>query len=391
MGSSGKVMKKMVKNRIFCALISFAIVSVSTICLSSGETRLVQKRPNRLRKVVFIPQKNQIAGLLNSGENGSLVVWSTDDGTKTQTFDFEKGVWGASIAVSNKGDSAILGLVGEPDSIFYSLIEKRPFWKVKGIEKGFGLSSVSFTPDDNRVVVVGFKNIVVFDSKSGAILERQEDSEAFSFGLPRYRSRIDEISHTGRYAAFFQGKVEVHNEARLKNNVWITVYDIETKKLVTKQAYVQKSYKNCSAVFTQDEKNLVLGSMDGFVRVWSITGQKAIRQWKAYENSQASTFREIPFPNPIDSVILSSDGRLLATMGSTDAGFFIKVWDYTTNSQVHEFRDANPPWAMCSGYPMAFSPDGKYFAFEQQGRLCLYDTQTWEEKWQVPSWAGNKQ
>jgi WD40 repeat protein len=381
----------MIKKRIFCALISFAIVSVSTICLSREETRLVQRQPNHLSKVVFIPQKNQIAGLLNAGENGSLVVWSID-GTKTHTFDFEKGVWGASIAVSNKGDSVVLGLVGEPDLMLYSLIEKRPVWKVKGIEKGFGLSSVSFTPDDNRVVVVGFKNIVIFDSKSGAILQRQEDSEAFSFGLPRYRSRIDKISHTGRYAAFFQGNVEVHNEARLKNNVWITVYDIESKKLVAKQAYVQKSYKNCSAVFTQDERNLVLGSLDGFVRVWSITDQKVIRQWKAYENSKATTFREIPFPNPIDSVILSSDGRLLATIGSTDAGSSIKVWEYATNRQVHEFRDViSSSLTMCSGYPMAFSPDGKYFAFEQQGTLCLYATRNWEQMWCVPSWPEGKQ
>jgi WD40 repeat protein len=179
--------------------------------------------------------------------------------------------------------------------------------------------------------------------------------------------------------------VEPHNEARLKNNVWITVYDIETKKLVAKQAYVQISYKNCSAVFTQDERNLVLGSMDGFVRIWSITDQKVIRQWKAYENSKPTTFREIPFPSPIHSVILSSDGRLLATMGSTDAGFSIKAWEYATNRQVHEFRDANPSHTMCSGYPMAFSPDGKYFVFEQQGNLCLYDTQSWQEKWCVPS------
>lgn len=374
----------MIKNRIFCALISFAIVSVGTICLSREETGLVQRQPNYLRKLVFIPQRNQIAGLLNSGENGSLVVWSID-GTKTQTFDFEKSVWGATMAVSNKGDSVVLGLVGEPDLMLYSLIEKRPVWKVKGIEKGFGLSSVSFTPDEIRVVVVGFKIIVIFDSKSGAILERREDSEAFSFGLPRYRSRIDKISHTGRYAAFFQGNVE-HDEFRLKNNVWITVYDIENKKLVAKQAYVQKSYKNCSAVFTQDERNLVLGSMDGFVRVWSITDQKVIRQWKAYENSKPTTFREIPFPSPIHSVILSSDERLLATMGSTDAGFSIKVWEYATNRQVHEFRDVNPSHTMCSGYPMAFSPDGKYFALEQQGNLCLYDTQTWQQKWSVPSW-----
>jgi WD40 repeat protein len=382
MGGAGK----MTKNRISWAFVSFAVFSVATICLSSQESRAVQRQPNRLNRVVFIPQRDQIVGLAGSEENGTLIVWSID-GSKTQRFDFEKGVWGASIAVSNKGDSVVLGLVGGPDLMCFSLIEKRPVWKVSGIEKGFGLSSAAFTADDSRVVVVGFKTIVTFDSKSGAIVERQEDSEAFSFGLPKYRTRIDRISHTGRYAAFFQGKVE-HDEAisGLNNNVWITVYDIENKKLAAKQAYVQKSYKNCSAVFTQDERNLVLGSMDGFVRVWSITDQKVIRQWRAYESTKASTFRQMPFPNHIDSVTLSSDGRLLATIGLSIGEFSIRIWDYATNKQVHEFRDVNPSrLAMCSGYPMAFSPDGKYFAFEQQGKLCLYDTQTWQEKWCVPS------
>jgi hypothetical protein len=74
----------------------------------------------------------------------------------------------------------------------------------------------------------------------------------------------------------------------------------------------------------------------------------------------------------------------------TDAGFSIKVWDYATNRQAHEFRDVNPSHMMCSGYPMAFSPDGKYFAFERQGKLCLYETETWQEKWCVSSSAGTK-
>jgi WD40 repeat protein len=344
--------------------------------------------------VAFIPQKDQIVALSSSEENGILLVWSID-GTLKQRFDFEKGVWGASMGVSNKGDSVVLGLVGRRDLMCYSLVDKSPVWKVKGVENGLGLLSISFTTDDSRVVLAGVKNIVIFDSKSGAIVERQEDSGAFSFGLPKYRTRIDRISHTGRYVAFFQGNVE-HDEAitGLKNNVWITVYDIESKKLAAKQAYVQKSYKNCSADFTQDERNLILGSMDGVVRVWSIPDQKVVRQWKAYENIKAPTFRQMPFPNHIDSLNLSSDGRLLATIGFTggDVGFSIRIWEYATNRKVHEFPDViSSGHTMCSGYPMAFSPDGKYFAFEQQGRLCLYDTQIWEEKWCVPSWPEGKQ
>jgi hypothetical protein len=93
----------MIKNRIFCAFVSFAIVLVAAICLSSQESRAVQRQRNPLDRVAFIPQKDQIVALSRSEQNGILLVWSID-GTKTHTFNFEKGVWGASIAVSNKGD-----------------------------------------------------------------------------------------------------------------------------------------------------------------------------------------------------------------------------------------------------------------------------------------------
>lgn len=375
----------MTKNRISSALIWLAIFCVATICLSSQESKAGVQR---LKRVAFVPQKDEIVALSSSEENGVLLVWSID-GTIKQRFDFEKGVWGASMAVSNKGDSVVLGLVGGPNLMCYSLVDKSSVWKMKGIEKGLGLSPISFTTDDHRVVVVGFKNIIIFDSKSGTIVERQEDSGAFSFGLPKYSTRIDRLSHTGRYAAFFQGNLE-HDEP-MKNNVWITVYDIEKKKLVAKQAHVQKGFKNCSADFTRDERNLVLGSMDGVVRVWSIPDQKVVRQWNAYENIKAPTFRQRPFSNFIDSVILSPDGRLLATIGlnAGDVGFSIRIWEYATDRKVHEFLGVFSN-TMCSGYPMAFSPDGKYFAFEQQGKLCLYETETWGEKWCVPSWAEDK-
>lgn len=65
----------MKKNWIFCALISFAIVSVSTICLSSEESRRAQRQPNRLKRMAFIPQKDQIVALSSSEENGILFSW----------------------------------------------------------------------------------------------------------------------------------------------------------------------------------------------------------------------------------------------------------------------------------------------------------------------------
>jgi hypothetical protein len=78
---------------------------------------------------------------------------------------------------------------------------------------------------------------------------------------------------------------------------------------------------------------------------------------------------------------------MLATMGFPKEGFTIRVWDYSSNKLIHEFIHvcfSRRP--MGNDYPMAFSPDGKYFAFERQGKLCLYGTQNWQERWCAFSW-----
>jgi WD40 repeat protein len=298
-------------------------------------------------------------------------------------LDLGKGEHADSVAVSNNGNSVVIALLRKNETACYSLAELKWLWKVNWLGNSIIGNAMRFSSDDRKVVVVGFRNIVAYDAETGTVLQRQEDSKGFSGGFPRYRTRNSTISSSARYAAFFQGYLE-HNEGWWNpKNIWVVVRDIEKGKIIAKQEKIQKEYKNCSAAFTPNEKNLVLGSMDGYLRVWSITEQKVIRQWKAYGGDQPVHFRRPPAPYNINSIVFSSDGRYLATIGL----YAIKIWDYATNQLLHEFVGVDSSSVrMCSGYPMAFSPDGKHFAFERQGQLCLYDTQTWEEKWCVLSW-----
>jgi WD40 repeat protein len=166
------------------------------------------------------------------------------------------------------------------------------------------------------------------------------------------------------------------------------VRDIETKKIIAKGQRIQEKYKNCSAVFTPDEKDLVLGSMDGHVRIWSIADKRISREWQAFWNDKRIPFEKSPAPNAINCMVISRDAQYLATMGfDTKSRFAIKVWEYSANKLIHGFTEViSSSLGMCSGYPMAFSHDGKYFAFEKQGRLCLYDTKNSQEKWHALSW-----
>jgi len=348
-------------------------------------------RPNKLDRVYFIPQRDLIVGAYGSEPNGSIRFWSIDDGKLKEVLDLGKGVWADSLAISNNGNLMVVSLLGKNEIDCYSLTDRKWLWNADRVGKGVVGNAMQFSIDDRKVVVVAARNILTYNAQTGTILEKQEDSKGFSNGFPNYRTRIHAISPSARYAAFWQGDLE-HDEGWWSSrNIWVVVRDIETGKVIAKQGKIQEKYKNCSAAFTRDEKNLVLGSMDGYVRIWSIAGQKVVGEWMAYWHENPSTFEENPAPNEIDSMTFSLDGRYLATTGHLKEGFAVRIWDYTTNKLIHEFRDViSSSLPMCSGYPMAFSPDGKYFAFERQGNLCLYDTQTRQEKWCVPSSAEGK-
>jgi WD40 repeat protein len=365
-------------------LLAFCFV---TMYYSIGRGESTKKdQPNRLRKLYFIPQHELIVGIDRPLPDGCIRLWSTNDGKLKEVIHLGENDWTDSLAISNVGDLMVAGLLSNKIGC-YSLKEEKWLWKTEWVGKATVGNVMRFTPDDRGVVVVGFKNIVIYGARNGAILHRQEDSSGFSGGYPEYRTRHHAISPSARYAAFWQGNLE-HDEGWWSSkNIWVVVRDIEEGKTIAKQGEIQSKYKNCSAAFTPDEKNLVLGSMDGCVRIWSIADQKVNREWQAFRNDNPTPFEKNPAPNFINCVIFSFDGRYLATMGlEAKTGFAIKIWDFPTSKLLYEFVNViSSSLGMCSGYPMAFSPDGKYFAFEQQGNLCLYDTQTWQEKWCVPT------
>jgi len=84
-------------------------------------------------------------------------------------------------------------------------------------------------------------------------------------------------------------------------------------------------------------------------------------------------------------LIFCPEEEHLPTMGF-QKGVSINIWNDATNKPIHEFvNGCSSGLEMGDDYPMVFHPDGKYFAFEQQGQLCLYDAQNWQGKWCVLS------
>jgi len=349
---------------------------------------------NRLESLFVIPQSSLVVGNCATEPAGSIRFWSLEDGKLKHVIKLDVREWAHSLTISHDGNSIVVSLLKSNEIGCYSIKDKKWLWKTKWIEKSVTGNSIQFTADDRRVIVLGFKNSVQFDARTGSILKKREDASRFSGGHSLGSVPLMTLSSSGRYAAVWQGRLE-HNEWSPKavfENKWAVIWDLEESKIIADVGGKVTRYKNCGGTFDPTGKYLLLGSMDGHIRVWAIADQTMVKEWQVYSSERKTPFDSDAAPYAISSMIFSSDGRLLATMGSdkVPSTANIKIWDYSNNKLVHEFDDVTRIMGLCNVYPMAFGPEGKTFAFEKKGQLCVYETGTWKEEWCVDSWPEGK-
>jgi WD40 repeat protein len=372
------------KTRIIIVILA-CLLFISAPFIYGAEMKAIQR--SSLETLLFVPNRALLIGDGASGLRGSIRFWSLSDGQLKHTIEFEKNIWVKSMAVSHDGDLIAVALFGNDEMGCYSIKESKWLWRVKWPGKKRYRYNLRFTPDDKGIVIKGLETIITYDARNGNILRQLKDSSAFSGGFPAYKTAFSTLSESGRYAAIWQGNLEHDETLDWNPNVWVAVWDLDNKQIIGKQGEIQIKYKNCAAVFTPDEKHVLLGSMDGAIRDWSISEQKPIRQWQVYDVGNTKSFdKRNTSPSPVGSLIFSANGRFLATLGFEPIKReTIRIYDYMTNKLVKEFTHIISINAMCGGYPMAFSPDSKHFVLENKGNICLYSTADWRQKWCVPS------
>ena len=386
-------MRKLNMCHLFISLSVLILMFLSTLFSQAAEINDMQH--NRLETLLFTPQKSMLVGSSSiKGSKGSIGLWSLDDGKLRQIISLRDGEWAKLISVSHEG--TLLAVVSvridrrnskvSREIGCYSLQKKDWLWREQIGHKRLD-SQLLFTPDDHSIVFLAFDTIVTYDARTGKVLKQIQDSHGFSGGFPAYKTRFAALSPSTGYAVMWQGNLE-HDETLSWNpNVWVVVWDLGKKQIVGRQEKMQAKYKNCSAVFTPDENHVFLGSMDGCIRDWSIPDQTVVKEWKAYGvGLTPPSEKQYTAPANIDLLMFSADGRYLAIIGfELRKGFVVRIFDHTSYDLLSEFIDVASIKAMCSGYPMAFSQDSKYFALEKKGNICLYDTASWQEKWCVQS------
>jgi WD40 repeat protein len=329
-----------------------------------------------------LSERRLVRGILIHVHKGGIYFWSTENGRLDHSVSFSKHILPERFDISRDGSRIVVIFSDhtqpEKRSLWlgcYSLLEKKWLWKSKwGSNEKEVPQVVRFLPNGRSILTLGYFSVWYYDAETG---HRINEQRALLKEYPVYRwaLRSSYVSPSGRYLVIWQEK-PYEGLARGMNK-FVTVWDLTAGKEVARW---KKPDCECQiATFTPDEQSVVFGCKDGYVRERSIKKQSLVRELKT--------------SGEVVSVVFSPNGRYLAAnSGRRD----ITVFDYATQRTLQNFHSPGWEYTVIGGeqYPMAFSSDSELMALWDKGRVCIYSTITWEEKWCVvprPPDLGNQE
>lgn len=382
-------------------------ISANSISLTVGYC----KEPNKSKKeaisyIFFVPQTGQLGcshySHYGRKDRGKITFFSIEDGEEINLILL--GPRETANLIANSHDGKLIGVAssvwgegisGELQNIgigSYSLAENKWLWRanwqdfsLQEFRKDF-TQDVTFTKDDKKIIAAGERSVFIYDASTGEILRKWREPLK-DYPLLRFSFTRAAFTAHGRYLVIWQEYQPSHLKDFLfgfKANREVTVWDVEQYKLVARWRKPKELYWGGTL-----PNQVIFGSPDGYIRIWSISEQKILRKWKAHWGREG--YEPYAYSSILMALTVSQDGKYIATKGygvdkdgkHDPVKNVIKIWDLETERFIHEFTGIE--YGVIGKYRMVFSPDSRYFAFDQKGELCLYDTHTWEEKWCIPT------
>jgi hypothetical protein len=341
--------------------------NVASLCFAPGGAALVGMGSHSLseRSLLDVVSLRVLLGWIS--------FWSTGTGELARSIAFPKHAWPQQFSISRNGRYVAVTFFESqprdqgPEGLgCYSLAENKWLWKWKWSrgELTGRPKAVVFLPDNKRILVLDLCNVFYYEAETG---QKVWEHKGLLRDYPVWRKalRTSFVSPSGRLLVIWQEK-PWEGRASEAINKYVTVWDLTTGKEIAR--WEKPKYECRIATFSPDEENVIFGCKDGYVREWSIKARTVTRELKETAG--------------VYSVAFSPDGRLLAVnSGIRD----VTVFDFARQREIRQFPGAGKNYGIVGTeqYPMAFSPDGKLFALLDEGKLCLYSTSTWEQKWCV--------
>ncbi len=382
---------------LILVILTMSIIPTPGNCKEPSSTK-----KEEISNIFFMPSTGQIGCSYYSDywkkDRGKIRFFSIEGGKEINLILFDPRETANLIASSHDGKLIVvasfvwgeLNLSGHRNVGIgcYSPSESKWLWRTnwpdwEETRKDF-IEDVIFTPDDKKIIAVGNRSVFIYDARTGDVLKRWRDPFK---DYPYERSIPIEValSANGRYLVIWQEFHPWHLNDFLRwfiVNREVTVWDVELYKLVARWKRPRTLYWGG---YLSDE--VIFGSGDGYIRIWSISEQKMKRKWKAHWGREG--YDRYAYSSCLMALTVSQDGKYIATKGfgldrhgeQDSVKNVIKIWNLETGKFIHEFTGIE--YGSIGKYRMVFSPDSRYFAFDKQGQLCLYETQNWQEKWCV--------
>lgn len=363
--------------KAFCIWIQvplFILTNVFGMALAAGYDEVY-------KNLVSTPRSRFLAGNSKNyrKEVTNISFWSVENGKLEDTMQFSfKEKAKAIIDMSPDGESMVVAFwnlpaerekYGYTSVNCYSLAEKKWLWRENWLPKSDMARDVRFSPDGLKITVIGYKNIILYEARTGKQLEiiggPLKEYPPLDLSLQGIF-----LSSSGRYCVAWQEK-PLPGHALLRRlfvSRWVTVWDLQTRKQIAR--WRRPKYKNFCAAFTQDEKHILFGSI-GHIQIWSVEKQRMVREWPLPD------FRGVYY------LKFSEDYRYLAVYG-VSRNFDITIYEYPEGKKSHHFEDVGGGRTEEEPYPMTFFDASNFFAFAKKDQVCVYNTQTWKEKWCYP-------
>lgn len=318
-------------------------------------TRL-EAHPGKIKALAFTPNGR----ILASGSEDRVVrLWDAQTGSLVRALaGHTKGV---EVVAFTPDGKLLVSASNDQTMRIWDVDTGRLLRSIQVTTEGiYGLSSIAFSPDGQRMVSTLGATIGLWNVGDWSLLRTFTTTESHTSGDMTYC--CGSAAEAARFDARGQLIISAHADGTIK--VWnpkpARPLPLPGDEIVR---VLQTSERNESFAFSPDEKLLVANSGSEPPKMWDWSSGKPLRSL-----GEEATY--------VHSIIFSPDSRLIAT---SDIGGQIILWSAASGKSLREFDGG-----YSSTDALAFSPDGTRLASGGDNQnIIMWDVKTGARLWHI--------